>query len=134
METAWNMSKECTFCSIVSGRAPAEICDADAHCVSFLDTSPLTQGHALVVSRKHARDLFELDPQDLGHAAVAARRLALRMRDQLDCDGVNLINACGAAAWQTVWHFHIHVIPRYRGDPLKPPAGQRSAADHQELK
>ena len=60
-------------------------------------------------------------PTDLAAVAAAAKRQALRVRDRLGADGVNLINSCGAAAWQTVFHFHMHVIPRYEGDPLKLP-------------
>ena len=73
------------------------------------------------------RNLYEVDDADLGHAAAAARRLALRMRDALGCDGVNLLNCCEPAAWQTVFHTHIHVIPRYDDDPLQLPVRPRQA-------
>jgi histidine triad (HIT) family protein len=73
------------------------------------------------VPRHHAADLLEVDPDDLAAVAIAAQRLAARAVDRLGADGVNLLNSCGADAWQTVFHLHMHVIPRYRDDPLKLP-------------
>jgi histidine triad (HIT) family protein len=64
------------------------------------------------------RDLIEIEPSELEATILAAKRLAAKMPDRLGADGVNLLNSCGRAAWQTVFHFHIHVIPRYQGDPL----------------
>jgi histidine triad (HIT) family protein len=86
-----------------------------------MDISPGARGHALVIPRTHAADVHEIDPEDLAAVAVAAKRLAARMRDNLGADGVNLLNSSGSAAWQTVFHFHMHVIPRFSGDPLKLP-------------
>ncbi len=112
---------DCIFCKIVAGELPSRRVDEDERTIAFMDISPATRGHALVIPRAHARDLMEVDPEDLRAAAVAAKRLAERMLRRLGADGVNLINSCGAEAWQTVFHFHIHVIPRYAGDPLKLP-------------
>lgn len=112
---------DCLFCGIVAGEVPAEIVDSDDHTIAFMDINPATTGHALVIPRKHAADLLEISDEDLERCAVAARRLALKMRQTLRPDGFNLINACGAAAWQTVFHFHIHVVPRYADDPLELP-------------
>lgn len=112
---------DCLFCGIVAGEVPAQIVDSDEHTIAFMDINPATTGHALVIPRKHAADLLEISDEDLAHCAVAARRLALKMRQTLRPDGFNLLNACGAAAWQTVFHFHIHVVPRYEDDPLKLP-------------
>ena len=125
------MAEDCIFCAIVAGDVAAEIVQDDERTVAFLDLSPWTRGHALVVPRAHARNLYDVPEDDLAAAALAARRLALRMRERLDCDGVNLLNSCEPAAWQTVWHFHVHVIPRYEGDPLRVPArpGQAAAED-----
>ncbi len=115
------MAPGCIFCSIVAGDLPAERVYEDEHTVAFMDINPWTRGHALVIPRAHSRNLYDVPDEDLHHAATAAKRLALTMRDRLGCDGVNLINACEPAAWQTVFHFHIHVIPRYTGDPLDLP-------------
>ena len=112
---------DCIFCRIVAGELPAQIVDQDERTVAFMDISPATRGHALVVPRRHARDLLEIEPEELEATIVAAQRLTRRIHDRLGPDGVNLLNSCGRAAWQTVFHFHIHVIPRYEGDPLRLP-------------
>ena len=112
---------DCIFCKIIAGELPAQIVAEDERTVSFMDISPATRGHALVVPRRHVQDLLEIDPEDLSAVAHAAQRLAGRARDRLHADGVNLLNSCGRAAWQTVFHFHVHVIPRYQGDPLRLP-------------
>ena len=112
---------DCLFCKIVAGEVPATIVAEDDRTVSFMDINPATRGHALVIPRAHVRDLHAVDPDDLRAVAVAAQRLASRARDRLGADGVNLLNSNGAAAWQTVFHFHVHVIPRYEGDPLQLP-------------
>ena len=112
---------DCIFCRIVAGEIPAQKIDEDEHTVAFMDISPATRGHALVVPRRHARDLLEIDDEDLTATLLAARRIAQRAKERLGADGINLLNSCGAAAWQTVYHFHVHVIPRYEGDPLRLP-------------
>ena len=112
---------DCIFCKIIAGEIPSQIVDSDDRTISFMDISPATRGHALVVPRQHARDLLEIDQDDLEATIVAAQRLARRAKERLGADGVNLLNSCGQAAWQTVFHFHIHVIPRYEGDPLRLP-------------
>ena len=115
------MADDCLFCGIVEGSVPSETIDSDEATVAFMDIAPATPGHALVIPRRHSADLLEIEPEDLTATTLAAQRLARRMKDTLDADGINLINACGAAAWQTVFHFHIHVVPRYEDDPLKLP-------------
>jgi histidine triad (HIT) family protein len=112
---------DCIFCKILAGELPAQIVDEDERTIAFMDIAPATRGHALVIPRAHSQDLLEIEPADLQAAAVAARRLAGHAKERLGADGVNLLNACGSAAWQTVFHFHIHVIPRYRDDPLRLP-------------
>ena len=112
---------DCIFCKIVAGELPARIVDEDDRTIAFLDIAPATRGHALVIPRTHSRDLFEADPEDVRAVAAAAQRLAGRIRERLGADGVNLLNSSGQAAWQTVFHLHMHVIPRYRDDPLRLP-------------
>jgi histidine triad (HIT) family protein len=112
---------DCLFCKIIAGELPSQIVEEDARTVAFMDINPATRGHLLVVPRNHSRDLLEIDPEDLQAVAVMAQRLAQRVHDRLGADGVNLLNSRGAAAWQTVFHFHMHVIPRYHDDPLKLP-------------
>jgi len=125
------MADDCIFCKIVTGELPAEIVQEDEHTLAFMDINPWTRGHTLVVPRRHSRNLYEAPEEDLLHAASAAQRLALAMRDRLDCDGVDLLNACEPAAWQTVFHLHIHVIPRYDDDPLQLPVRPQPADQDQ---
>lgn len=116
---------DCLFCKIIAGEVPSQRVDEDERTVSFMDINPWTRGHALVVPRAHSKDLREIDPEDLMAVVLAAQRLARRAVDRFDAAGVNLLNSCGAAAWQTVFHFHVHVIPRYADDPLRLPASPK---------
>jgi histidine triad (HIT) family protein len=118
---------ECLFCGIVAGEVPAQIVDSDEHTVAFMDINPATRGHALVVPRRHSTDLMDVPDEDLERTMIAARRLARRMEESLEPDGYNIINACRPAAWQSVFHYHLHVIPRYEDDPLKLPWIPREA-------
>ena len=109
---------DCIFCKIVAGELPATIVRSDERTLAFMDIAPGTRGHCLVIPRAHSADLTEVSPEDLAACAIAAQDLTRRALDGLDADGVNLINSCRAAAWQTVFHFHVHVIPRYANDGL----------------
>ncbi|HEY2593098.1 MAG TPA: HIT domain-containing protein [Chloroflexota bacterium] len=115
------MPEDCIFCKIVARELPAFVVDEDEQTLTFMDTAPATRGHALSIPKRHVTDLWEIEPDQLAAVAAAAQRQALRARDRLGAPGVNLLNSCGARAWQTVFHFHIHVIPRYEGDPLRLP-------------
>ncbi|HEY7150394.1 MAG TPA: HIT family protein [Solirubrobacterales bacterium] len=115
------MESDCLFCGIVAGDVPAQIVDSDDRTVAFMDINPATPGHALVVPRAHSADLVEISDEDLERTTLAARRLAKRMRGALEPAGFNILNSCGSAAWQTIFHFHLHVIPRYEDDPLRLP-------------
>jgi len=112
---------DCIFCKIVAGELPARIVDEDERTIAFMDIAPATHGHALVIPRAHHVDLLSVDGEDLSAVARTAQRLATRIKDRLGADGVNLLSSTGRAAWQTVFHFHVHVIPRYEGDPLRLP-------------
>ncbi|MBV9196684.1 MAG: HIT family protein [Solirubrobacterales bacterium] len=113
--------QDCIFCQIVAGELPSQRVDEDERTLAFMDISPATRGHALVVPRRHARDLFEISAEDLQATVLAAQRLARRVHERLGAEGVNLLNSRGQVAWQTVFHFHVHVIPRYHNDPLRLP-------------
>ena len=123
---------DCLFCKIVAGEVPATRVHEDERTVAFMDIGPATRGHVLVVPRAHAADVFEIDPEDLAACARTAQGLARRQRERLGAHGVNLLNSSGAQAWQTVMHFHLHVIPRYPGDPLRLPWSPESG-DPEEL-
>jgi histidine triad (HIT) family protein len=95
--------------------------DSGDRTIAFMDINPATRGHALVVPRAHSADLMDVTDEDLRDTMLAARRLAQRIDEVLEPDGFNLLNSCRPTAWQTVFHFHIHVIPRYDDDPLELP-------------
>jgi len=104
---------DCIFCGIVAGRIPSTKIYEDARTYAFMDISPATEGHLLVVPKAHAKNLLEIPPDDLAAVVQTGQKLAKRVVEVLGADGVNLINSCGERAWQTVFHFHLHVIPRY---------------------
>lgn len=111
--------EDCIFCRIIAGELPSTKVDEDERTIAFMDINPASRGHALVVPKAHSTDLLDIDPEDLAAVAVAGQRLAGRMKERFGADGVNLLNCCGSAAWQTVFHFHLHVIPRYQDDPVR---------------
>jgi len=112
---------DCIFCAIASGKGRAEIVQSDEWTVAFLDINPATRGHSLVIPRVHSENLYDISDDDLTATLLAARRLAETMRRTIEPAGVNVLNSTGRAAWQSVFHFHLHVIPRYLDDPLELP-------------
>jgi histidine triad (HIT) family protein len=124
----------CVFCEIVAGRAPASVVYRDERVVAFLDIRPITAGHTLVVPVRHASGLADLDEEDGAQAFRVARRLAAALRRSgVPCEGVNLLVADGAAAMQEVPHVHLHVLPRYHGDPLRVAADRPQHPSRSEL-
>jgi histidine triad (HIT) family protein len=118
--TAQAAAAGCVFCDIVAGRGPASVVDSDETVLAFLDTRPLTTGHLLVIPRSHAAYLADLDPAVGGHMFGVAQRMAAALRGSgLPCAGVNLFLADGEAAFQEVFHVHLHVIPRNPGDGFR---------------
>jgi histidine triad (HIT) family protein len=114
----------CVFCKIVAGELPARFPYADETVVSFLDIAPATPGHALVVPRVHRRDLWEIEDDELAAVSVTARKVAAALREALTAPGMWLHHVSGEAAAQDVFHYHVHVIPRYAGDSVQPGWGQ----------
>jgi histidine triad (HIT) family protein len=125
------LADDCIFCAIAAGDGPAEVVQEDEHTVAFMDINPWTRGHALVIPRAHSRNLYEVGGDDLARTMGAAKRLSERMRDVLGCDGINVLNSCEGAAWQTVFHFHVHVIPRYDDDPLRLPGSPMDVGEEE---
>jgi histidine triad (HIT) family protein len=118
---------ECIFCAIVAGKADATVVAQDERTVAFLDIAPLTRGHTLVVPRAHSPDLLHADPEDVAAVARAAQRVAAAALPALGAAGVNLLQANGAVAMQSVFHLHVHVIPRYRPGEFHIELGRRRA-------
>ncbi|MER2221811.1 MAG: HIT family protein [Rhodococcus sp. (in: high G+C Gram-positive bacteria)] len=107
----------CIFCSIIAGEAEASVVYDDANVLAFMDIRPFTSGHLLVVPKRHASGLSTLDPDDGARIFAVAQKIAAAMRTgPLPIDGVNLQLSDGAVAGQEVFHVHLHVIPRNRGD------------------
>jgi histidine triad (HIT) family protein len=123
---------DCIFCKIVSGEIPSHKIDEDDKTLAFMDINPWTRGHALVIPKKHSRNIYDADPDDLAATHVAAQRLAKRARDVLGAEGINILQSSEPVAMQTVFHLHVHVIPRYSDDGLRMPAHPQPA-EHEEL-
>ncbi len=114
------MKKEdCIFCKIAAGEIPSKTIYEDGQFRVILDLGPATKGHALILPKGHAANLYELPDETAAEAMKLAKKMALRLRDRLHCDGLNLVQNNGETAGQTVSHFHIHLIPRYEGDGQK---------------
>lgn len=106
----------CTFCAIATGDAPAAIVHRDDRTVAFMDINPVTPGHTLVIPRAHADDLWDVSPDDAAAVMVSAHHVAAKLRAALEPHGLNLFQATRAEAFQTVFHLHVHVLPRWAGD------------------
>ncbi len=115
------MTENCLFCGIVAGTIPSTQVASNDRAIAFMDINPATAGHLLVVPRAHSTDLRDADAEDLIAATLLAQSLVSRVVERLNSDGANLLSCIGATAWQSVFHTHLHVIPRYQDDPLKLP-------------
>ncbi|WP_418750170.1 HIT family protein [Frisingicoccus sp.] len=110
------MEKDCIFCKIANGEIPASTVYEDDMFRVILDMSPATKGHALILPKKHMADIFEMDSETAEKAFVLVAKVAKGMKAALNCDGLNIVQNNGEVAGQTVFHFHMHIIPRYEGD------------------
>ena len=110
---------DCIFCKIANGEIPSKALYEDDSFRVILDLGPATKGHALILPKNHADNLYELPDETAAEAMKLAKKMAKTMREKLGCDGVNLVQNNGEAAGQTVNHFHLHVIPRYADDGQK---------------
>jgi histidine triad (HIT) family protein len=107
---------DCVFCKIRDGQIPSLKIAEDDRTLVFMDINPLNSGHCLVITKAHSPTLYEAELEDLQAAIATARRVALAIRDGLKPDGLNMLQANGAAAFQSVPHFHLHLIPRWNND------------------
>ena len=110
------MSADCVFCKIRDGQLPAMKVYEDERTLAFMDINPLNAGHCLVVTRAHAPTIWDADEADLSAAITSAKKVALALREAVKPDGLNMLQANGAAAFQSVPHFHLHLIPRWNND------------------
>ena len=127
---------DCVFCRILSGEEEVTVIHEDDRCVAFMDVQPVNPGHALIVPRKHAPYLADLEAEDGAQMFRVAQRVAAALREcGVKCEGVNFFLADGEAAGQEVFHVHLHVFPRYRGDGfgLKLPPDYQDRPPREEL-
>jgi histidine triad (HIT) family protein len=113
--------KDCIFCKIIEGEIPSATVYEDSDFKAIMDISPAAKGHVIMLAKKHYANLFELDENTAAKALITAQRIAKAIKEELNCDGINLLQNNGVAAGQTVFHFHIHIIPRYDEDQVTVP-------------
>lgn len=122
---------DCIFCQIASKQAPASLVHEDARTLVFMDLFPVSRGHALIIPKAHFPDLFSANGDDLRAVIERSRSVAHALRKVLAPDGIGVYQLNGAAAGQTVFHYHVHLVPRMQGDPLT--LHGRAKADPAEL-
>lgn len=106
----------CIFCKISGGEIPSKTIYEDEEFRVILDISPASKGHALIIPKEHYANLYEMPEDAAGRVMILAKKLAGHMTERLKCDGFNIVQNNGETAGQTVFHFHMHLIPRYAGD------------------
>ncbi|TAH73869.1 MAG: HIT family protein [Anaerolineaceae bacterium] len=109
----------CIFCKIISGDIPSSVLYEDEDFKAIMDISPASRGHVIILSKKHFENLFELEDNVAARVLIVARKLAIAMKEELNCEGINLLQNNGEVAGQSVFHIHFHLIPRYKGDNVK---------------
>lgn len=120
---------DCIFCKIANGQIPTVTVYEDELFRAIMDIAPAKKGHVIILPKNHFANLFEIDEETGSKAMLVASKVAAAMKKGLQCDGVNVLQNNGEAAWQTVFHLHIHIIPRYDGDNLSFPWPHEEYAD-----
>ena len=110
--------ENCIFCKLANGDIPTATLYEDDDFRVILDAGPASKGHALILPKEHYKNLYELDDEIAAKALVLAKKMITKLTDVLGCDGYNIVQNNGEVAGQTVFHFHIHLIPRYEGDEV----------------
>ena len=127
---------DCIFCKIIAGEIPSHTLYEDEMFKVILDVGPATKGHALILPKNHYANLYELPEEDAAQAIKLAKKMMIKMTNKLNCDGFNIVQNNGEVAGQTVFHFHMHLIPRYKndGEILKYIAGEPSQEELAQIK
>ena len=112
------MDEKCIFCKIAAGEIPSAVLYEDQDFRVILDVNPASKGHALILAKEHYANLYEMPDELAAKAMVLAKKMAGRLKAALGCDGLNVVQNNGIDAGQTVFHFHMHLIPRYKGDQV----------------
>ena len=113
------VDNNCIFCKIANGEIPSKTLYEDEECRVILDLAPATKGHALILPKSHSKNLYELPEETAGKVMMLAKKMATTMAEKLGCDGFNVVQNNNEVAGQTVFHFHMHLIPRYENDNQK---------------
>ena len=108
----------CIFCKIINKEIPSKTIYEDDLVIAILDLSQATYGHTLVMPKKHYANIYEIDDDTLAHLIKVVKELAIKLKNKLHADGINILNNNDEAAGQTVMHYHIHILPRYKNDDL----------------
>ena len=126
----------CIFCKIIAGEIPSHTLYEDEMFKVILDVGPATKGHALILPKNHYANLYELPEEDAAQAIKLAKKMMIKMTNKLNCDGFNIVQNNGEVAGQTVFHFHMHLIPRYKndGEILKYISGEPSQEELAQIK
>jgi len=111
--------KDCIFCKIIAQEIPGHVLYEDNDVLVFLDISQTTKGHTLVIPKVHRKDVFEMEAQEMEKVFSVVPRIARALKATFNCSGINIINNNGEVAGQTVFHYHIHLIPRYLDDRFR---------------
>ena len=127
------MKDDCIFCKIAAGQIPSSTIYEDGHFRVFLDINPASRGHCLIVPKEHFTNIYDLDAETAGKIFTLATLISRTLKKVLKCDGLNVIQNNEAIAGQSVFHFHMHLIPRYKGDGLNFLAAQ-PAGDMEEIR
>jgi len=117
------MSVVCPFCRIASGKAPASIVYEDATVLAFMDLNPANVGHILVVPKEHLENIYEAPEKVLAEMFSVVKKVSAAVKKTVGAEGISILQLNGRAAGQSVMHFHVHIIPRFRGDPISTAIG-----------
>ena len=113
------MMKDCIFCKIIDKSLPGHVVYEDEHVLAFLDISQTTEGHTLIIPKIHRTDIFDMETSAMEQVFSVVPKVARALKETFDCSGINVVNNNGKSAGQTVFHYHVHLIPRYGNDKFR---------------
>lgn len=112
------MINNCIFCSIIGHEIPSATIYEDEKVIAILDIAPSAKGHTVLIPKNHSKDIFEIPEEEAAHIFTVAKKIGKALKEEINCDGINILQNNGKAAGQTVFHLHVHVIPRYENDAV----------------
>ncbi len=113
-----NKNEDCIFCKIAKGEIPSKSIYEDKNVIAFLDINPISKGHTLVIPKNHFENIFDIPESELKEIIDTSKKISILLKNKLNADGINILHASGKEAQQSVFHFHIHIVPRYKNDKL----------------